>query len=118
MEQRNVLLDKSFEFALTVVEFVQEIKELRHFELASQLVRSGTSVGANIVEAQRAESKKDFIHKLRISLKEADETKYWLRIIDLKIKKVDKELLKENEELIRLLVSVINSTKKNMQTKK
>ncbi len=115
MEKRNVLLDKSFEFSLAIVDFVQEIKELKHFELASQLVRSGTSVGANIVEAQRAESKRDFIHKLRISLKEADETKYWLRIIDLKIKKVDKELLKENEELIRLLVSIINSTQKNLK---
>lgn len=114
MEKPNVLLDKSFEFSLNIVDFVQEIKELKHFELASQLVRSGTSVGANIVEAQRAESKKDFIHKLRISLKEADETKYWLRIIDLKVKKVDKELLNENEELIRLLVSIINSTKRNM----
>ena len=114
MERENVLLTKSFEFALTIVDFVQEIKELKHFELASQLVRSGTSIGANIVESQRAESKKDFIHKLRISLKEADETKYWLRIIDLKIKQVDKELLDENEELIRLLVSVINSTKRNM----
>ena len=114
MERENVLLTKSFEFALTIVDFVQEIKELKHFELASQLVRSGTSIGANIVESQRAESKKDFIHKLRIFLKEADETKYWLRIIDLKIKQVDKELLDENEELIRLLVSVINSTKRNM----
>lgn len=114
MEKPNALLDKSFEFSLKIVDFVQEIKELKHFELASQLVRSGTSVGANIVEAQRAESKKDFIHKLRISLKEADETKYWLRIIDLKVKKVDKELLNENEELIRLLVSIINSTKRNM----
>ncbi len=115
MERENVLLKKSFEFSLTIVDFVQEIKELKHFELASQLVRSGTSVGANIVEAQRAESKRDFIHKLRISLKEADETKYWLRIIDLKIKKVDKELLKENEELIRLLVSIINATQRNMK---
>jgi len=115
MEKENVLLKKSFEFSLQIVDFVQEIKRLKHFELASQLVRSGTSVGANIVEAQRAESKKDFIHKLKISLKEADETKYWLRIIDLKIKKVDKELLKENEELIRLLVSIINSTKRNMK---
>ncbi len=53
----NVLLEKSFEFSLSIVDFVEEIKELRHFELASQLVRSGTSVGANIVEAQRAESK-------------------------------------------------------------
>ena len=116
MEKRNILWDKSFEFALTIVDLAQELKELRHFELGSQLVRSGTSVGANIVEAQRAESKKDFIHKLKISLKEADETKYWLRIIDLKIKKVDKELLKENEELIRLLVSIIKSTQKNMKS--
>ena len=89
------------------------MKALKHFELASQLVRSGTSVGANIVEAQRAESKRDFIHKLRISLKEADETKYWLRIIDLKIKKVDTDLFKENEELIKLLVAIINKSRTN-----
>lgn len=113
MEKKNVLLEKSFEFSLSIVDFVEEMKALKHFELASQLVRSGTSVGANIVEAQRAESKRDFIHKLRISLKEADETKYWLRIIDLKIKKVDTDLFKENEELIKLLVAIINKSRTN-----
>ncbi len=116
MERKNALVDKSFEFSLSIVDFAQKIKDLRHFELASQLVRSGTSIGANIVESQRAESKKDFIHKLRLALKEADETKYWLKIIDRKIEVVEKELFEYNEELIKLLVAVINSTRKSLNS--
>ena len=74
------------------------------------MVRSGTSVGANSREAQRAESKADFRHKLRIALKEADETRYWLELINEKLVDVDEELLKQNDEIIRILVSIINSS--------
>ncbi len=73
-------------------------------------MRSGTSVGANSREAQRAESKADFRHKLRIALKEADETRYWLELINEKLVDVDEELLKQNDEIIRILVSIINSS--------
>ena len=76
--QNNPILKESFEFAIMVVKYAELLDEKRKYIIAKQLVRSGTSVGANIKEAQNAESKADFIHKLKVSLKEADETEYWL----------------------------------------
>lgn len=109
----NVIVSKSFDFALNIIDLYDELKKINHFEIAKQVIRSGTSVGANIREAQRAVSKADFIHKLSISLKEADETKFWFEIIDAKILRIDTKLKNEVEELIKILVSIINSTKKN-----
>lgn len=86
---------KSFSFACDIVHYCDELKLNRDFELASQLLRSGTGIGANTREAQRGVSTKDFKNKLGIALKEADETEYWLEIIDLEITKVPEELLKE-----------------------
>jgi four helix bundle protein len=112
-EKNNILKSKSFDFSLKVLDLATKLKEVKQFEIASQVLRSGTSIGANIVEAQRAESRKDFIHKLKLSLKEADETKYWFEIIDAKIFEIDNELSNLNEELIKLLVSIIKTTKSN-----
>jgi four helix bundle protein len=109
----NVIMTKSFDFALDIIDLYDELKRKNHFEIAKQVIRSGTSIGANIREAQRAVSKADFTHKLSISLKEADETKYWFELIDAKILTIDKKLKIEVEELIKILVSIINSTKKN-----
>lgn len=113
MKKSNIILDKSFEFSKLIIRFCLNLKEQKHFELSSQLIRSGTSIGANIIEAQRAESPADFRHKLRIALKEADETKYWLLLIHSEIQNVDKVVFDMNEELIKLLVSIINSSSKN-----
>lgn len=107
----TVVQDKSFLFAQLVIRFCLNLKDQKHYELSSQLIRSGTSVGANIREAQRAESKKDFKHKLRIALKEADESKYWLELIHSEITAVDKALFELNEELVKLLVTIIINTK-------
>ena len=71
METKNEILDLSFEFALNIIDFVEELENKRKFVIANQLLKSGTSIGANIFEAQSAESKADFIHKLKISDKEA-----------------------------------------------
>jgi len=113
MKTENVLLSKSFDFALDILDFYKELKSEHHYNLASQVVRSGTSIGVNVREAQRAVSKKDFINKLGIALKEADETEFWLQIVDKKIAEVDENLFKKIDELIRLLVSIINSSKRN-----
>ena len=78
--KRNVILDKSFEFALGIIKYSELLDEHRKYVLAKQILRSGTSIGANIREAQSAESKKDFIHKLKISDKEANELEYWLEL--------------------------------------
>ena len=106
----TVVQDKSFLFAKLIIRFCLELKEQKHFELSGQVIRSGTSNGANIREAQRAESKKDFKHKLRIALKEADETKYWLELINSEIVEVSREIKDLNEEIIKLLVSIIKNT--------
>lgn len=72
----NIVVDKSFQFALQIVAFTKKLEDHKLYPLARQLFRSGTSIGANIREAQNAESKKDFIHKMKIAAKEANETEY------------------------------------------
>ena len=113
MKRDNIVLNKSFDFASKILDLHQLVIEQKHYQLANQLVRSGTSIGANINESQRAVSTADFINKLGIALKEAEETNYWLTLIDLKILKIDPKLKSDLDELIRLLVSIIKSTKRN-----
>jgi len=74
----NLIVKLTFEFSLSVISFTEELENKRRYTLAKQLFRSGTSIGANVKEAQNAESKADFIHKMKIALKETDETEYWL----------------------------------------
>jgi len=76
--QSNPILKETFEFSLMVVKYSEALEEKKKYVLAKQIIRSGTSIGANAKEAQNAESKADFIHKMKIALKEADETEYWL----------------------------------------
>ncbi len=110
---RNVILDKTFQFACRILDLNKRLIEEKHFALANQLIRSGTSIGANVREAQRAVSNPDFAHKLSIALSEADETKYWLELIDVKVFSVDEILKTEINEIISLLVSIIKTTKAN-----
>lgn len=74
----NVILTKSVSFSLEIIKYVELLEEKRKFVIANQLLKSGTSIGANVHEAQNAESKADFIHKFKIAAKEIEETKYWL----------------------------------------
>jgi len=78
MEKRNEILELSFEFAIDIIRFSELLEEQKKYVIARQLLKSGTSIGANVREAQNSESKADFIHKLKIAAKEADETEYWL----------------------------------------
>lgn len=111
--ENNVILNKTFEFAANILDLNTPLVSQKHFVLANQVLRSGTSIGANVHEAQRAVSTADFVNKLAIALKEADETEYWLDLIDLKIIKINPELKENLQEIIRLLVSIINSKKRN-----
>jgi four helix bundle protein len=77
----NVIVEKSFDFAVQIVKYARFLKRKREYELAKQIIRSGTSIAANVVESQQAQSAKDFIHKLSIALKETSETILWLKII-------------------------------------
>lgn len=74
----NQVVDLTFMFSLNIIAYVEQLEEHKKFVIAKQLLRSGTSIGANIREAQNSESKADFIHKFKIAAKEADETEYWL----------------------------------------
>jgi four helix bundle protein len=101
---------KSFAFAVEIVNYCDKLKENKDFELASQLLKSGTSIGANTREAQRGVSKKDFKNKFGIALKEADETKYWLEILQATGREIPKDMMNKCEELIKILVSFIKNS--------
>lgn len=101
---------KSFHFACSIVLYCDKLKLNKDFELASQLLRSGTSIGANTREAQRGVSTKDFKNKFGIALKEADETMYWLEILEATGREVPKDMKDKCEELIRILVAIIKNS--------
>ena len=106
---------KSFDFAEKIVFFCNYLQNKHEFVISKQLLRSGTSIGANIEEAQFAESKKDFIHKMHIALKEAYETRYWLKlIIKCGTTKINtaQDLLNNVNELISLLTAIVKTSKK------
>ncbi len=111
--EENLILDLSFEFAKRIVSLYRYLqKEEEEFVLSKQLLRSGTSIGANVHEAQAAQSRKDFLSKLAIASKESRETLYWLRLLcatgylDAEAKHV-RSLLDENRSLIKILTSII-----------
>lgn len=111
----NPIVDKSKKFALHIVHLYKKLTdERKEFVLSKQILRSGTSIGANIRESQRGESKADFVHKLSISLKEADETQYWLELLEegeFITKEEFNSLNKDIMEIIRLLTAIIKSAK-------
>jgi four helix bundle protein len=111
----NIIKIKSFAFSLRIVRLYQFLTESkREFILSKQLLRSGTAIGALVRESEHAESKADFIHKLSIALKEANESAYWLDLLHQSnyIDKNDFETYKtEVEEILRLLISIIKSSK-------
>lgn len=116
--KENVIKEKSYHFAIKVVRFYKYLVEnKKEFTIAKQILRSGTSIGANVEEANQAESKADFIHKLSIANKEANETRYWLRLLrDSEIIGNEHVSLQNDcEELLRLLTAILKSTKANLK---
>ena len=114
----NVVLEKSFNFSIRIVKLYRFLlNEDRSLEpILKQILRSGTSIGANITEAQNAPSTKDFINKLNISLKEARESEYWLNLFnasDIISNKSYESLKTDCKELIKLLIAIIKTTKSN-----
>lgn len=113
--QESQLIVKSKQFALDIIKFCNNAKANRvGFVLVNQLLKSGTSIGANIREAFYAHGKADFIAKLQIALKECSETEYWLELITESGMYRDEELLPACSELKRMLISSINTAKKNI----
>ncbi len=114
--ENNLILDKSKAFAVRIIKFYKYLcEEKKEFVLAKQILRSRTSIGANARESKNAQSKADFIHKLSISLKEADETAYWLELLiesDIVQEKQVHDLYEANIELIKIMTAIIKTSKK------
>ena len=112
----DVLQEKSYQFALRIVKLSRYLStEQKEFVLSKQILRSGTSIGANIEESKQAQSKLDFIHKMSIANKEAFETNYWLRLLrdsDLIKPKLAESLIDNCEELQKILVASIKTSKR------
>ena len=111
----NVVEEKSFLFAIRIVRLYQYLhSKKKEFVLSKQLLRSGTSIGANVAEAQQAQSRADFLSKINIALKEAAETEYWLRLLratDYMAEKEFRSIYDDCEQVKKLLVSIVKSTK-------
>ncbi|RLD28994.1 MAG: four helix bundle protein [Bacteroidetes bacterium] len=113
-ENKSIIADKAYAFAVQIISVYKELKKDNEFVLPKQILRSGTSIGANVNEAISAVSKKDFVFKLGISLKEARETKYWLNLLKDSDFISQETFIKSNkdcEELIKILSSIILTTK-------
>jgi four helix bundle protein len=113
--KENILLEKTFSFAVRIVRLYQFlVKEHHEYNLSKQILRSGTSIGANAEEAMGGYSTKDFLAKLQISYKEARETRYWIRLLaatDYIDKKMADSFLSDIEELLKILAAILKSTK-------
>jgi four helix bundle protein len=109
----NLIVDLTFEFSLSIVEYCEMLESKKRWNLANQLFRSGTSIGANVREAQNGESKKDFIHKFKVAAKEADETEYWLQICKKSKNYPDPDKLLTSIDSIQRVISKIISSSKN-----
>ncbi len=116
--KEGAIQTKSFAFAVRIVNLYKFLcAEKKEYVLSKQLLRSGTAIGALVREADQAESKADFAHKLAIALKEANETEYWillLRETEYLTAKESESILEDNKELLKLLTSIIKSTKKGL----
>jgi four helix bundle protein len=113
--KENVVKQKPFAFALRVVKLAKYLQgEKKEFMLSRQVLRSGTAIGALVREAEHAESKADFTHKMNIALKEANETLYWLELLHQAEYIVDQSfasIQKDNEELVKLLVAIVKTSR-------
>lgn len=112
-EQDNLIVKMSFEFALDIIKYCEELELQRKFVLGNQLLKSGTSIGANIREAQNAESKADFVHKFKIAAKEIEETKYWLGLCQFSENYPNVDHLNQKIEHIERIVNKIIITTKS-----
>lgn len=108
----NLIVNLTFDFAIKIIEYCETLESERKFIIANQLLKSGTSIGANIREAQNAESKNDFVHKFKISAKEIEETHYWLELCN------KSKNYPNTDKLISLLDSITKITNKIISTSK
>ncbi len=114
--ESNPILKLSFDFSLDVIQFCEQLESSRKFVIAKQLLRSATSIGANCMEAQNAESRLDFVHKMKIAAKEAEETHYWLELCQAAPSYPDcNELIASLDSILRMLGKIIQTAKSNLK---
>ncbi|MCK8827314.1 four helix bundle protein [Natroniella acetigena] len=116
MQKKNIIYDKFFQFSIEVVKLYKYLTNTqKEYVISKQLLRSGTSIAANIKESVYGQSRKDFVSKLSIALKEASETEYWLELLlatDYLKKKTGRELMSDLLEIVKMLTASLNTAKK------
>ncbi len=114
-DRKNVIVEKTIDFSLSIIQYCEALEGARKFVIARQLKRSGTSIGTNVFETQNAESKADFIHKMKIAAKEASEPLYWLTLCERSESyQFDMKLRNDLDEIIKILSRIIASSKGNI----
>ncbi|HNU13306.1 MAG TPA: four helix bundle protein [Chitinophagaceae bacterium] len=112
VQSENIILKKTIEFSLRIIEYVELLESQKKYVIAKQLLRSATSIGANVHEAQNAESKPDFIHKFKVAAKEVEETKYWLVLCSESKSYPDcKALVDKLHEIDKIITKIISTSK-------
>lgn len=119
MKTNNVIVDKSFNFSLEIISLYKILIERKEFIISKQLLRSATSIGANVEEAVAAQSRKDFIHKMSIASKEARETKYWIRLLEQsKLVETDySSALINIDHILNILTKIVKTTSESTAVK-
>jgi four helix bundle protein len=118
-DNKEISVDLSFQFALKIIEYAETLDERKKYVVANQILKAGTSIGANVREAQNAESKADFIHKIKIAAKETDETIYWLLLCKHSKNYPNPEnLIEPANTIMKILSKIISSSKKNKLSEK
>jgi four helix bundle protein len=111
-QNENIILKKTIEFSLALIEYAELLEQQKKYVIGRQILRSGTSIGANVHEAQNAESRADFIHKFKVAAKEVEETKYWLILCkNSKSYPVCRHLESMLEEIDKIITKIISTTK-------
>jgi four helix bundle protein len=116
MKEENIILDLSFEFSLQIISLYKILVDQKEFVISRQLLKSSTSIGANVEEANAAQSKKDFISKMSVASKEARETKYWLMLLNKsQLVKYDySPYVKTIEHIINILTKIVKTSQENL----
>jgi four helix bundle protein len=114
-DKENLIMKLTLEFALKIIDYTEQLEDAKKYVIARQILKSGTSIGANVREAQNAESKADFIHKMKIAAKEADETEYWLTLCEFSKNYPNPSELKEQLKSITNILSKIIISSKSIQ---
>ena len=118
MKEENIILTKTFNFSLKIIEIYKELTyKKKEYVMSKQLLKSATSIGANCVEADSAQSHKDFIAKMSISFKEANEIRYWIRLLQYSKFMNNMSILKECEEIVKIITTILNTARKNENIK-